>query len=340
MRRRSDRLQTTASRRRCSRPTSPGRRAICASATARAVPSRGAPVSVSRRTRNTGYRPTSRFMWSTVTARWRLSNSPLSQAIRLDLPAPSSPEKVISMPGSPREAVLTQPQLEREQGEDPLAEAAPAHPSAGAAPAVAERSEPAVHERTVQHGARAGIPGKQEVVQGAVEIARHHHVERNAESLFGAPGDGSREPTTPQGPQHALADTSPGLESVGQRDPERDDFFVEHGHPHLDAGPHAHHVHFAQHVGWQADAEATLGEAPGQFFQIRGTPGPRGFEMAVHGREPGTPLRPHELFFLRLAQGVCGSHQGDRRGWPSPPGGPGRPWPPTAPIPPPPPWPG
>src|SRR5436190_2065280 len=139
-------------------------------------------------------RPTSRFMWSTVTARPRRSNSSLSQAIRLDLPAPSSPEKVISMPGSPREAVLAQPQLERQQGEDPLAEAAPAHESAGAAPAVAERSEPAVHERTVQHGARAGIPGKQEVVQGAVETARHHHVERNAESLFGAPGDGSREP--------------------------------------------------------------------------------------------------------------------------------------------------
>src|SRR2546425_4372047 len=96
MRRRSDRLQTTASRRRCNRPTSPGGRGICSSATARAVPPRGAPVSVSRTTRNTGYRPTSRFMWSTVTARWRRSNSPLSQAIRLDLPAPTSPEKVRS----------------------------------------------------------------------------------------------------------------------------------------------------------------------------------------------------------------------------------------------------
>src|SRR6266513_6474996 len=215
MRRRSDRLQTTASRRRCSRPTSPGRRATSSSATARADPSRGAPVSVSRTTRNTAYRPTSRFMWSTVTARSRRSNSPLSQAIRLDLPAPSSPEKVISMPGSPREAVLTQPQLERQHAEDPLVEATPAHGSAGAAPALAERGEPAVDERTVQHGARAGIPGKQEVFQGAVETTRDHHVERNAESLFGAPGDGSREPTTPQGPQHALACTSAGLEPVG-----------------------------------------------------------------------------------------------------------------------------
>src|SRR5206468_10653302 len=233
---------------------------ICSSATARAVPSRGAPVSVSRRTRNTGYRPTSRFMWSTVTARWRRCNSPLSQAIRLDLPAPSSPEKVISMPGSPREAVLAQPQLEREHAEDPLAEATPAHGSADAAAAVAERGEPAADERAVQHGARAGIPGKQQVVQGAVETARQHHVERNAESLFRAPGDGSREPTTPQGPQHALACMSTGLESVGQRDPQRDDLLVEHGYPHLDAGPHAHHVHLPQHVGRQADAEATLGE--------------------------------------------------------------------------------
>src|SRR5204863_2988051 len=228
MRRRSDRLQTSASRRRCSRPTSPGRRTTSSSAMARAVASRGAPVSVSLTTRNTGYRPTSRFMWSTVTARPRRSNSPLSQAIRLDLPAPSSPERVINMPGSPREAVLAQPQLEGEHREDSLVQAAPAHGSAGAAAAVAERGEPAAHERTVQHGPCAGIPGEQEVFQRAVEAARYHHVEGDAESSFRTPGDGAREPATRQGAEHALAGTRAGLEAVGQGDPERDDLFVEH----------------------------------------------------------------------------------------------------------------
>src|SRR5437870_4612997 len=121
------------------------------------------------------------------------------------------------MPGSPREAVLAQPQLEREQGEDPLAEAAPAHQSAGAAPAVAERSEPAVHERTVQHGARAGIPVKQEVVQGAMETARHHHVERNAESLFGATARGSQR--RPRARSTRLPTRAPVLSRWGSETP-------------------------------------------------------------------------------------------------------------------------
>src|SRR5438874_4103687 len=199
MRRRSDRLQTSASRRRCSWPASPGRRTTSSSAMARAARSRGAPVSVSRTTRITAYKPTSRFMWNTVTARPRRSNSPLSQAIRLDLPAPSSPENVISMPGSPCEAVVAQPQLEGEHGEDSLVKAAPAHRSAGAAPPVAERGEPTAHQRTVQHGTGAGIPGEQEVLQRAVEAARYHHVEGDAETAFRTPGHGARQPATRQG---------------------------------------------------------------------------------------------------------------------------------------------
>src|SRR5438309_8145864 len=313
MSRRSHRLQTTASRSRSSWPKSPGRRATSSSATARAGPSGGAPVSASRTARKTAYRPTSRFMCSTVTARWRRSSSPLSQAIRLDLPAPSSPENEISMPGSPREALLAQPELEGEHGEDALVEATPAHGSAGAPQPVTEPGEPAADERAVEHGTRASVAGKQQVLERAVETARHHHIERDAEAPFRARGDGAREPALCQGPQHALARAGPGLESVRQRDAERDDVLVEHGHPHFDAGPHAHHVDFAQHVRRQADGEAALREAPGQLVEIRGTSGGGAgrVEVAVHGREPRAALRPDELFLLRLAQVVAESREDD-----------------------------
>src|SRR6266704_2078442 len=48
--------------------------------------------------------------------------------------------------------------------------------------------------------------------------------------------------------QHDLTAAAVRFEVVRQREPQRHQPLVEHGHAHLDARPHAHHVHLAQHV--------------------------------------------------------------------------------------------
>src|SRR5690349_7446200 len=97
-------------------------------------------------------------MWKTTTRRCCRSSVCRSQATSVDLPAPSRPEKVISI-GSPRQVVVPEPQLERQEREDALVQPAAAV-GAAAAPVlgagVPERVEPAAHQRGVDHAAGAG----------------------------------------------------------------------------------------------------------------------------------------------------------------------------------------
>src|SRR6266704_1412654 len=98
-------------------------------------------------------------MWNTTTRRFCRSSVCCSQRTRVDLPAPSRPENVISI-GSPRQAVVGEPELEGQQREDALIQPA-ASDTAGASGVLgagaAERVERGAHARGVQHtaGARA-----------------------------------------------------------------------------------------------------------------------------------------------------------------------------------------
>src|SRR5205809_2814537 len=146
-------------------------------------------------------------------------------------------------PCSPRQPLLAQPQLQREEHEDPLEQAATAErPPAGAVLGPAEGCEPLPHQGSAQRAARAGIRSEQQLVEDPVKVARDHDVERDAESLFGAAGDLRRQPAARQRTEHALAGPAVGLQGVGQREAQRYDVLVEQRDPHLDARPHAHHV--------------------------------------------------------------------------------------------------
>src|SRR6266480_5391959 len=99
-------------------------------------------------------------MWNTTTRRCCRSSVCCSQRTRVDLPAPSRPENVISI-GSPRQAVVGEPELEGQQREDALIQ--PAATDTAAATAVlgagaSERVEPAAHECGIDHTASAGSP--------------------------------------------------------------------------------------------------------------------------------------------------------------------------------------
>src|SRR5437660_10460595 len=99
-------------------------------------------------------------MWKTTTRRFSCSSVCCSQRTRVDLPAPSRPEKVISI-GSPRQVVVPEPQLEGQEREDALVQSAAAD-TASAAPVLRagapERVEPAAHECAIDHTASAGSP--------------------------------------------------------------------------------------------------------------------------------------------------------------------------------------
>src|SRR5256885_17062008 len=97
-------------------------------------------------------------MWKTTTRRFSCSSVCCSQRTRVDLPAPSRPENVISI-GSPRQMVVPEPQLECQQREDTLIQPAAAD-TAAAAPVLGAGApgsvEPAPHEGGIDHTARAG----------------------------------------------------------------------------------------------------------------------------------------------------------------------------------------
>src|SRR5436853_7915375 len=96
-------------------------------------------------------------MWKTTTRRFWRSSICCSQRTRVDLPAPSRPENVISI-ASPRQAVVREPELEGQQREDALIQAAATDTAAAAAvlgARASERVEPAAHQRVVHRTARA-----------------------------------------------------------------------------------------------------------------------------------------------------------------------------------------
>src|SRR5205807_6585611 len=120
-------------------------------------------------------------MWKTTTRRFCPSSVCCSQRTRVDLPAPSRPENVISI-GSPRQVVVPEPQLEGQQGEDALIQPAAtdtAAPAAGLVAGAPERDEPAAHHRPVDHATGAGSRREQYIVEGRVNLGPDHHVQRD-----------------------------------------------------------------------------------------------------------------------------------------------------------------
>src|SRR5205807_10351785 len=145
------------------------------------------------------YTPTWSFMWKTTTRRFCRSSVCCSQRTRVDLPAPSRPENVISI-GSPRQVVVPEPQLEGQEREHPLIQpaatdrAAPA-PLIGAG--VPERVEPAAHQRIVHHTAAAGSRREQHIVEGRVNLWADHHVPRDREPVLRVARHLPRQPVAP-----------------------------------------------------------------------------------------------------------------------------------------------
>src|ERR1051326_9641245 len=96
-------------------------------------------------------------MWNTTTRRFCRSSVCCSQRTRVDLPAPSRPENVISI-GSPRQAVVGEPELEGQQREDALVQP-PATDTAAATAVLAAgasaRGAPTAHQRVVHDAAGA-----------------------------------------------------------------------------------------------------------------------------------------------------------------------------------------
>src|SRR5256885_16063281 len=88
-------------------------------------------------------------MWNTTTRRCSRSSVCCSQRTRVDLPAPSRPENVISI-GLPRQVVVPEPELEGQEREDALIQPAAAD-TAAAAPVLGagapERVAPGAHPR-------------------------------------------------------------------------------------------------------------------------------------------------------------------------------------------------
>src|SRR2546423_5285526 len=107
-------------------------------------------------------------MWNTTTRRFCPSSVCCSQRTKVDLPAPSRPENVISI-GSPRQVVVPEPQLEGQQGEDALIQPAAtdtAAPAAGLGAGAPERAAPAAHQRDGDHPTGAGPRGVADIVGG------------------------------------------------------------------------------------------------------------------------------------------------------------------------------
>src|SRR5438132_1226245 len=106
-------------------------------------------------------------MWNTTTRRFCRSSVCCSQRTRVDLPAPSRPENVISI-GSPRQVVVPEPQLQGQQSEDTLVQTAAtdtAAPAAVLGTGAPERVEPAAHQRVIDHTTSAGARREQDVVE-------------------------------------------------------------------------------------------------------------------------------------------------------------------------------
>src|SRR2546423_14023881 len=118
-------------------------------------------------------------MWNTTTRRCSRSSVCCSQRTKVDLPAPSRPENVISI-GSPRQVVVPEPELQGQQREDALIQA-PATDTAAATPVLGaggpERVEPGAHQRGVDPTPGAGPRWKQHGLQGRQYLPPHPHLQ-------------------------------------------------------------------------------------------------------------------------------------------------------------------
>src|SRR5256885_3824886 len=128
-------------------------------------------------------------MWNTTTRRCSRSSVCCGQRTRVDFPAPSRPENVISI-GLPRQVVAPEPELEGQEREDALIQPAAAD-TAAAAPVLGagtpERVEPGAHQRGVDHTPGAGLPRKQHLGEGPMHLAPHHHARWAPEPLLPVP---------------------------------------------------------------------------------------------------------------------------------------------------------
>src|SRR5256885_16886453 len=115
-------------------------------------------------------------MWKTTTRRFSCSSVCCSQRTRVDLPAPSRPENVISI-GSPRQAVVPAPQLKGQEREDALVQPAAADTASPApvpGPGAPDRVAPAAYKRVGHHGACPGARNEQQVVERRVHLGPAH----------------------------------------------------------------------------------------------------------------------------------------------------------------------
>src|SRR6266705_2155453 len=153
--------------------------------------------------------------------------------------------------GLPRQPLLTQPELEREEHEHALIQAGPADRAAcptARLSCLAEQLQPGANEPPVEHVTGARVAREQEIVEHDVKVGRHHDVQWDREAVFGMGGDVGRKPTRGKLPQHDFAAAAVGLEPVRQHEAEGHEILVEERYADLDAGAHAPHVDLAEHV--------------------------------------------------------------------------------------------
>src|SRR5438094_5490 len=124
--------------------------------------------------------------------------------------------------------MLPHPQLEREDDEHPLVQAAPTD---GAevmpVPGATECVQPLPDHLRGEEAAGARVPREEEVGEDLVKGVGHHHVHGNREPVLGMRGDDGREPPVGEGAQYLLAGGAVGFEAMRQREPEGDDILVQ-----------------------------------------------------------------------------------------------------------------
>src|SRR2546425_12727555 len=130
--------------------------------------------------------------------------------------------KPASLTRPPREPVLAQPQLEREDLEHPLVQPSATDGAAtGPGPRVAELAQPARHEAGGQDRPRPGSGPEQQVFEHGVKAGGEHDVERDREAVLGVGGHGLRQPAGGELAQHDLTPAAVRLEAVRQGGPPR-----------------------------------------------------------------------------------------------------------------------
>src|SRR2546426_445404 len=149
--------------------------------------------------------------------------------------------KTASLTRSPREPVLAQPQLERENFKDPLVQPSATDGTAtGPGARVAELAQPARHEAGGQDRPRAGSGPEQQVFEHRVKAGGEHHVERDREAVLGMGGHGLRQPAGGELAQHDLTPAAVRLGAGPEGGAPPPQPSLRHGPPHRAARPHAY----------------------------------------------------------------------------------------------------